>query len=47
MQINNDYTIPVSDNRKTTLNDLVTEGELATEIRDVLSSAKFKKSFRR
>lgn len=43
MQINNDYTIPVSDNRKTTLNDLVTEGELATEIRDVLSSAKFKK----
>ncbi|MDE5604751.1 MAG: zinc ribbon domain-containing protein [Eubacterium sp.] len=43
MKISNDYVIPVNDKRKTTLNDLITEGELSNEIKAILKEAKFKK----
>ena len=42
-QINSKYTIPVSEENQSQLNDLVTEGELVAELRKILKAVKFKK----
>lgn len=43
MKINNDYVIPVSDDKKVKLNDIVTSGELVLKLQEILSNAKFQK----